>query len=166
MLFKNATALLAKADVSAEDMNNAETMYFENIKGVVDADPGMKSSVSGFYVALGVGMDADLKVIAEGHLRATGNVLTEQQMAGKINSWVQDRIPHLKQWLAELEKTDVMGVYGRLRFDPKSHQVIPAKDPKEGVVGSILQWQDEKRVVVYPKSIATGTIQLPPWMKK
>jgi branched-chain amino acid transport system substrate-binding protein len=68
--------------------------------------------------------------------------------------------------VAELEKTDVMGVYGRLRFDPKSHQVIPAADPKEGAVGSILQWQDGKRVVVYPKSIAKGEIQLPPWMNK
>ena len=68
--------------------------------------------------------------------------------------------------ITELEKTDVMGVYGRLRFDPKSHQVIPATDPKEGAVGSILQWQAGKRVVVYPKSIATGSIQLPPWMKK
>ena len=68
--------------------------------------------------------------------------------------------------ISELEKTDLMGVYGRLRFDPKSHQVIPATDPKEGAVGSILQWQDGKRIVVYPKSIATGTIQLPPWMKK
>ncbi len=66
----------------------------------------------------------------------------------------------------ELEKTDIMGVYGRLRFDPKSHQVIPADDPKEGAVGSILQWQAGKRVVVYPKSIASGSIQLPPWMKK
>ena len=68
--------------------------------------------------------------------------------------------------VAELEKTDIMGVYGRLRFDPKSHQVIPALDPEKGAVGSILQWQDGKRVVVYPKSIAKGTIQLPPWMKK
>ncbi|HWR90939.1 MAG TPA: ABC transporter substrate-binding protein [Desulfobacterales bacterium] len=68
--------------------------------------------------------------------------------------------------VAELEKTDLMGVYGRLRFDPKSHQVIPAMDPKEGAVGSILQWQAGKRVVVYPKSIAMGEIQLPPWMKK
>lgn len=68
--------------------------------------------------------------------------------------------------VSELEKTDVMGVYGRLRFDPKSHQVIPSLDPKEGAVGSILQWQDGKRVVVFPKSIATGTIQLPPWMMK
>ena len=68
--------------------------------------------------------------------------------------------------VAELEKTDVMGVYGRLKFDPKSHQVIPAKDPETGAVGSILQWQAGKRVVVYPKSIAKGSIQLPPWMKK
>jgi len=79
------------------------------------------------------------------------------QRAGSLDS---DRI------VAELEKTDMMGVYGRLRFNPKSHQVIPATDPKEGAVGSILQWQAGKRVVVYPKSIATGSIQLPPWMKK
>ncbi|MGA6924420.1 MAG: ABC transporter substrate-binding protein [Desulfosarcina sp.] len=68
--------------------------------------------------------------------------------------------------VAELEKTDMMGVYGRLRFDPKSHQVIPSTDPKEGAVGSILQWQAGRRVVVYPKSIAMGEILLPPWMKK
>jgi branched-chain amino acid transport system substrate-binding protein len=68
--------------------------------------------------------------------------------------------------VAALEKTDMMGVYGRLRFDPKSHQVIPSTDPQEGAVGTILQWQNGKRVVVYPKSIATGEIQLPPWMGK
>jgi len=68
--------------------------------------------------------------------------------------------------VSELEKTDVMGVYGRLRFNPKSHQVIPSLDPKEGAVGTILQWQAGKRVVVFPKSIATGTIKLPPWMIK
>ena len=68
--------------------------------------------------------------------------------------------------VSELEKTDVMGVYGRLRFDPKNHQVIPSLDPKEGAVGTILQWQAGKRVVVFPKSIATGSIKLPPWMKK
>ena len=68
--------------------------------------------------------------------------------------------------VAALEKTDMEGVYGRIRFDPKSHQVIPAMDPKEGAVGTILQWQAGKRVVVFPKSIATGEIKLPPWMKK
>ncbi len=65
-----------------------------------------------------------------------------------------------------LEQIDMVGVYGRLRFDPKTHQVIPSTDPKEGAVGSILQWQDGKRVVVYPKSIAMGEILLPPWMEK
>lgn len=64
-----------------------------------------------------------------------------------------------------LEKTDMMGVYGRIRFDPKSHQVIPSLDPKEGAVGTIFQWQARKRVVVFPKSIAMGEIKLPPWMK-
>jgi len=68
--------------------------------------------------------------------------------------------------VTELEKTDVMGVYGRLRFNPKSHQVIPSLDPKEGAVGTILQWQAGKRIVVFPKSIATGKIKLPPWMIK
>lgn len=64
-----------------------------------------------------------------------------------------------------LEQTDMMGVYGRTRFNPKNHQVIPATDPKEGAVGTVLQWQAGKRIVVYPKSIATGEIKLPPWMK-
>ena len=79
------------------------------------------------------------------------------ERAGTLNS---DKV------VSELEKTDVMGVYGRLRFDPKNHQVIPSLDPKEGAVGTILQWQAGKRIVVFPKSIATGTIKLPPWMKK
>jgi branched-chain amino acid transport system substrate-binding protein len=67
--------------------------------------------------------------------------------------------------VAALEKTDLMGVYGRIKFDPKSHQVIPSLDPNEGAVGTIFQWQAGKRVVVFPKSIAMGEIQLPPWMK-
>jgi branched-chain amino acid transport system substrate-binding protein len=68
--------------------------------------------------------------------------------------------------IAALEKTDMKDtVYGRIRFDPKSHQVVPSTDPKEGAVGTIFQWQAGKRVVVFPESIAMGEIQLPPWMK-
>lgn len=67
--------------------------------------------------------------------------------------------------VAALEKTDMMGVYGRIRFDPKSHQVVPSIDPQKGVVGTIFQWQAGKRVVIFPESIAMGEIQLPPWMK-
>ena len=65
-----------------------------------------------------------------------------------------------------LEKTDLMGVYGRIRFNPKNHQVIPSVDPKEGAVGTIFQWQAGKRIVVFPPKIAMGEVKLPPWMKK
>lgn len=65
-----------------------------------------------------------------------------------------------------LKATDMQGVYGRIRFDPKTNQIIPSLDPKEGAVGTIFQWQAQKRVVVFPPKIATGDILLPPWMKK
>ena len=68
--------------------------------------------------------------------------------------------------IAALEKTDLMGVYGRIRFNPKNHQVIPSVDPNEGAVGTIFQWQGGKRVVVFPPKIAMGEVKLPPWMKK
>ena len=68
--------------------------------------------------------------------------------------------------VAALEKTDLMGVYGRIRFNPKNHQVIPSVDPKEGAVGTIFQWQAGKRIVVFPPKIAMGEVKLPPWMKK
>jgi branched-chain amino acid transport system substrate-binding protein len=63
-----------------------------------------------------------------------------------------------------LEKTSMMGVYGRIKFDPKSHQIIPSLDPEQGAVGTIFQWQDGKRVVVYPSKIAMGELKFPPWM--
>jgi branched-chain amino acid transport system substrate-binding protein len=64
-----------------------------------------------------------------------------------------------------LEETDMIGVYGRIKFNPKNHQIIPSLDPEEGAVGTVFQWQAGKRVVVFPKKIAMGEIQLPPWMK-
>ncbi len=64
-----------------------------------------------------------------------------------------------------LKKIDLVGVYGRVRFDPKSNQIIPSHDPAEGAVGTVFQWQDGKRIVVFPPKIATGQILLPPWMK-
>ncbi len=68
--------------------------------------------------------------------------------------------------VAALEKTDLMGVYGRIQFDPQSHQIMPSLDPQEGAVGTIFQWQAGKRIVVFPPKIAMGEIKLPPWMKQ
>jgi len=64
-----------------------------------------------------------------------------------------------------LENQDLMGVYGRMRFDKKTHQIIPSWDPKEGAVTGIIQWQEGKRVQVFPPKVAEGKIMLPPWMK-
>ncbi len=79
------------------------------------------------------------------------------ERAGSLNS---DAV------VAALEKTDLMGVYGRIKFNPKTHQVIPSVDPNEGAVGTIFQWQAGKRIVVFPPKIAMGEVKLPPWMKK
>jgi branched-chain amino acid transport system substrate-binding protein len=78
------------------------------------------------------------------------------ERAGTVNS---DKVADA------LKKIDLMGVYGRIKFNPVSNQVVPSNDPQKGAVGTIFQWQDGKRVVVFPHSIATGQIKLPPWMK-
>jgi len=63
-----------------------------------------------------------------------------------------------------LEQTDMMGVRGRIRFDPKSHIPKFSKDPNEGLTDTIIQWQKGKRVVVWPLAGAQGPFKLPPWM--
>jgi branched-chain amino acid transport system substrate-binding protein len=63
-----------------------------------------------------------------------------------------------------LKKTDMVGVYGRIRFDD-NHEVIQSLDPKEGAVGTMVQWQKGKRITVYPEIIKVGDIKLPPWIK-
>jgi branched-chain amino acid transport system substrate-binding protein len=60
-----------------------------------------------------------------------------------------------------LENSDIMGVYGRMRFDKQSHQIIPSLDPKEGAVTGIIQWQGGKRVQVFPWKTADAKILFP-----
>lgn len=67
--------------------------------------------------------------------------------------------------VGQLEKTDRMGAMGRMKFD-KGHQVIYGLDPSKTAVAAVFQWtEDGKRTIVYPESIATGKIQLPPGLK-
>jgi len=67
--------------------------------------------------------------------------------------------------VSALEKTDLSGVVGRIRFG-KDHQVIYGFDPKETALGVGFQWvKPGKRVAVYPDIVAEGKIQLPPYMK-
>jgi branched-chain amino acid transport system substrate-binding protein len=67
--------------------------------------------------------------------------------------------------VSALEKTDMMGVTGRIRFG-KDHQVVFGFDPKETALGCGFQWvKPGKRVVVFPEVVAEAKIQLPPYMK-
>ncbi len=67
--------------------------------------------------------------------------------------------------VAELEKTDRIGVMGRIRYD-QGHQAVYGFDPKETCLSTVFQWTpDGDRVIVFPASIADGKIQLPAGLK-
>ena len=67
--------------------------------------------------------------------------------------------------IAALEKTNLPAVRGTIRFD-ENHQIIYGYDPQTSVLGCWAQWQDGKRVCVFPEVAATGKIKIPPWLKK
>lgn len=64
-----------------------------------------------------------------------------------------------------IEQIDMTTAGGRLRIDKKNHQAIYGTDPKETLIGQYLQWEDGKRVCIWPQKIAVGEFKLPPWMK-
>lgn len=67
--------------------------------------------------------------------------------------------------VTELEKTDRIGVMGRIRYD-EGHQAVYGFDPKETCVSAVFQWTERgKRVIVFPESIAEGKITLPAELK-
>ncbi len=67
--------------------------------------------------------------------------------------------------VSAIEQTDMVTAGGRLRFDKTNHQAIYGNNPKEMLLGQLLQWQDGKRVCIWPKEIASGEYKLPPWVK-
>ena len=67
--------------------------------------------------------------------------------------------------IAALESTDLNSVWGRTKFDPRSHQIVYSDDPLKGALTTWAQWLDGKRVAVFPPTVATSGIELPPWMK-
>src|SRR5262249_59533 len=63
--------------------------------------------------------------------------------------------------IAALEKTDYVGVRGRVQFDA-THDV---KDGPGFVNLLFVQWQNNgERVVVWPKELTTGKMINPPWL--
>jgi len=67
--------------------------------------------------------------------------------------------------VAEIKKTDRMGVMGRIKYD-QGNQVVYGNDPAETAVAAVFQWtEDGKRKIVFPASIAEAKIQLPAGLK-
>jgi branched-chain amino acid transport system substrate-binding protein len=64
-----------------------------------------------------------------------------------------------------LEKTDLTGVLGRIRFG-KDHQAAYGFDPKETSMECAFQWKKPgRRVIVFPETIAEEKIDRPPAAK-
>lgn len=64
-----------------------------------------------------------------------------------------------------LEETNLPAVRGTIRFD-KNHQIIYGYDPSNSVLGCWVQWQDGKRVQIFPEAAAMGKLKMPPWLAK
>jgi branched-chain amino acid transport system substrate-binding protein len=64
-----------------------------------------------------------------------------------------------------LEKVSFTGVAGQVRYYGKDgkwpHEVVFNTDPKKGMSLVVFQWQDGKQVVIWPKKLAKGKIEIP-----
>ena len=66
--------------------------------------------------------------------------------------------------IQSLENTNLPTVQGTARFN-KNHQIIYGYDPNKSLLGCWAQWQNAKRVQIFPDAAATGEIKMPPWLK-
>ena len=67
--------------------------------------------------------------------------------------------------VSALEKTDMLGAIGRVRFN-EDHNVVYGFDPKETAAGCAFQWKAPGvRVPVFPKGLAEGRIEFPAYAK-
>ncbi|MCX8119066.1 MAG: ABC transporter substrate-binding protein [Desulfobacterota bacterium] len=68
--------------------------------------------------------------------------------------------------VASLEKTDRVGVMGRIKFD-KGHQVVYGLDPAKEAVAVMFQWSEAgERRIVYPPALAEKKVWAPEWVLK
>jgi branched-chain amino acid transport system substrate-binding protein len=58
-----------------------------------------------------------------------------------------------------LAETDYSGVIGRIRF-ANGNQAVYGMDPGEAALGALFQWQQGKRVPIYPEVIAEAEVQV------
>lgn len=97
--------------------------------------------------------------------RGCGNVPTYTAMYVLKEAFEKAGSTDKDKVVAAIEETDMVTVGGRLKFDPQTHQALYGTDPSKELVGQWLQWQDGKRVCIYPPTAAKAEVQLPPWMQ-
>lgn len=144
--------------------------------------PGVEYSIT---VEFAIGASLPLKKMPKTVEFIDKHVKMHKEMpeAPAVNSSAYDAVYILKEAIeragsldpdklvAELEKTDFKGVTGRIKFNEQHVAIFGHEDPEKTAVCSVFQWQKDAsgklvRVPVYPKFLAEGEIQLPPWMKK
>ncbi len=101
------------------------------------------------------GKDGCVKLSGHGPAPAYDSVYIMAKAIEKAGGLDPDAI------VSAIEKTDMMGAVGRIRFT-KDHQVIYGLDPKKTAIGCAFQWRKPgKRIVVFPEVVAEGKIELP-----
>lgn len=97
--------------------------------------------------------------------RGCGNVPTYTALYALKEAFEKAGSRDADKVVAALEEIEMVTTGGLLKFDPTNHQALYGTDPDEALVGQWLQWQDGKRVCIYPPTAALAEIELPPWMQ-
>ena len=99
------------------------------------------------------------KALQAGHMPAEAydSVYVLAKAIERANSLEPDKL------IKAIEVTDYSGAIGRIRF--KDHEIVFGEDPKKAAILVIYQWQNRKRVPVFPPAVAEGPIKKPSWMK-
>jgi branched-chain amino acid transport system substrate-binding protein len=97
--------------------------------------------------------------------RGTGNVPSYTVLYMIKNAIERTGTLDVDALVTAIEQTDIVTAGGRLKFDQTNHQAIYGTNPKETLMGQLLQWQDGKRICIWPQQIASGEYKLPPWVK-
>lgn len=97
--------------------------------------------------------------------RGTGNVPSYTALYLLKDAIERSGTLDIESLTAAIKETDLNTIGGRLKFDKGTNQAIYGLNPKESLVSQTMQWQDGKRISVWPSAITVGEIKLPPWIK-
>jgi branched-chain amino acid transport system substrate-binding protein len=144
-------------DIFEMEVEGFVNMQFEVGPEPIEALPKSVSFIQNFEKRWG--KDEKIRLTGRGLGPSYDSVYIMANAIERANSVNADAV------VSALEKTDMTGVGGRIRFG-KDHQIVYGLDPKEACVGYAFQWQKPGvRAIVFPEAISKKKIELPPYMK-